>query len=205
METDAELLAAWRTGDERAGQALVQRHLDAVTRFFRNKVRDGVEDLIQRTFLSVVEARDRVRESASFRAYLFQTARNTLYNEIARRQRWSDLVQVGSISVAGLDDSPSFALAVRQELRLLASALRSIPIPFQVALELHYWERLSSSELAVALDIPVGTVKSRLRRAKELLRQRVEELADTPTAAAATISNLDAWAQALRKEKPKKT
>lgn len=64
----------------------------------------------------------------------------------------------------------------RAEQRLLVAALQRIPLDLQMAIELYYWEELSVAELATALEIPPGTVKSRLHRARELLRQEMAEL-----------------------------
>lgn len=59
---------------------------------------------------------------------------------------------------------------------MIVDALRRIPVELQIALELHYWEGLSASEFADVLDIPLGTVKTRLRRAKQRLRAELVEL-----------------------------
>ena len=78
MADDAELLEQWRAGDRKAGEALFDRHFDAVARFFRNKVDRGIDDLIQRTFLACVESRDRFRGDSSFRTYAFAVGRHVL-------------------------------------------------------------------------------------------------------------------------------
>ena len=59
--------------------------------------------------------------------------------------------------------------AQHEEQRLLLEALRRIPLDLQIAIELHYWEGMSGPDLAQVLDIPEGTVRSRLRRAREPL------------------------------------
>jgi RNA polymerase sigma factor (sigma-70 family) len=83
--TDLELLASWRDGDTKAGNALFDRYFDALFRFFRNKVQEGAEDLVQQTFLALVQSRDRFRGDSSFRTYLFTAARSKLYNYLERR------------------------------------------------------------------------------------------------------------------------
>ncbi|MFO0633263.1 MAG: sigma-70 family RNA polymerase sigma factor [Nannocystaceae bacterium] len=88
-DLDLELLEAWRGGDAKAGNALFDRYFDAVFRFFRNKVADHADDLVQQTFLALVQARDRFRGDSSFRTYLFTAARSKLFNylEATRRAR----------------------------------------------------------------------------------------------------------------------
>ncbi len=61
MDDDLELLARWRDGDRAAGNTLFKRHFQVVARFFRNKVRGGDADLIQRTFLDAMKAETNFR------------------------------------------------------------------------------------------------------------------------------------------------
>ena len=67
---DLELLQRWRDGDRAAGNELFERHFTAVCNFFRNKVSDGVDDLIQRTFVTCLEVEGGFRGESSFRSYL---------------------------------------------------------------------------------------------------------------------------------------
>jgi RNA polymerase sigma factor (sigma-70 family) len=171
MSTDADLLDAWRAGDRIAGRRLFELYAPTVTRFFRNKVDGEIDDLVQHTFLACVESRDRVRESASFRAYLLRIARNELFDHYVARQRIVARITPMNTSVIDLGASPSGIAAVAQRDQGLHGALRRLPIDLQTALELHYWEDLTTAEIAVVLDIPQGTVKTRLLRARERLRE----------------------------------
>lgn len=92
-------------------------------------------------------------------------------------------------------------MAKREEERLLLAALRRIPVDCQVVLELHYWEEMSLTMCAEVLDVPVGTVKSRLRRARARLDVELRQLAEGPVLEA-TVSRLDEWAAGLRKQLP---
>jgi RNA polymerase sigma-70 factor (ECF subfamily) len=87
MRSDAELLDAWRAGDQSAGDDLFQRHFDALYRFFSSKLSSGVEDAIQQTLLGCVEARDRFRGDGSFRSFLFAIARHQLLAAFRTRAR----------------------------------------------------------------------------------------------------------------------
>ena len=170
MVRDAELLEAWRTGDRTAGRELFSRHAGSVTRFFRNKIDGDVDDLVQRTFLACVEAKDRVRDGSSFRAYVLRIARNELFNHYAARHRQAARVDPLTTSILDLGASPSVMVAAGERDRALLAALRRLPLDLQTALELHYWEELTTGELSDVLGIPQGTVKTRLFRARELLR-----------------------------------
>lgn len=194
-----QLLAAWRDGNERAGGRLVERHYAAVERFFVHKVADeAAADLIQRTFLNLVEARERIREDANFRAYLLGIARNLLFNYFRRYRRDAERLDFARVSSADLAPSAPSLIAQNQESRLLFEALRRIPLDFQVVLELYYWENLKARELASILEIPEGTARTRIRRAKILLEREIESMATSPNLLRSTVSNLEQWAMQLR-------
>jgi RNA polymerase sigma-70 factor (ECF subfamily) len=196
--TDRELLAAWRAGDRQAGSALFERHFAELYRFFRNKVDDDVDDLIQQTLLACVRGLDGFRADASFRTWLFTIARNELYDHWRARRANAPAADVGEISVADAATSPSRAVARRREHQLLLAALRTLPLDLQVALELYYWEGIDGPELADVLAIPEGTARSRLRRGKDLLAARLGELTAAGGGGTVSVAELDAWAAEIR-------
>ncbi|MCY1057475.1 sigma-70 family RNA polymerase sigma factor [Nannocystis sp. SCPEA4] len=193
--SDEALLAAWRAGDRRAGERLFERYYEPVARFFFNKT-DAEAELIQQTFLACVEGAAKFRGEGSFRSYVFAIA----YRQLCRhyRDRKGDRLDLTEVSVAAMEPSPSQAMVEGEELRLLLAGLRRIPVDCQVALELLYWEQLTTAEMAAVLEIPEGTVKSRLRRGRALLREAIEALAKSPDLAASTLLGIDTWASALR-------
>jgi len=195
--SDFDLLDAWRAGDREAGNTLFDRYFDAMYRFFRNKVTEGAEDLVQQTFLACVQSRDHFRKDASFRTYLFTAARSKLYNYLERRGR-EGAIDWGVTSCADLGVSPSGKMAQAEQHRLLLHALRRLPVDLQVALELFYFEQVRGPELAEVLGVPEGTVRSRLRRGRDLLREQLAILAQSPADIESTMTNLDDWAAAIR-------
>ncbi|MBL4688600.1 MAG: sigma-70 family RNA polymerase sigma factor [Nannocystaceae bacterium] len=197
--TDFELLQAWRGGEEAAGRKLFARYFDSIYRFFRNKVDDAAEDLTQQTFMGLVQGRDRFRGESSFRTYLFMIARKRLYSYLRKAQRGTDPLDGEQHSVADLGLlSPSKVVANRQEQRLLLRALRTLPIEMQVALELFYWEELTVTEIGEVLETPVGTVKSRLQRARTRLDTAIAQLAESEALRQSTMDNFERWAKDLQ-------
>lgn len=134
MSSDFELLDAWKAGNTTAGDRLFRRHFEAIARFFRNKVRDDLEDLIQQTFLGCLEGRDRFRGQVPFRGYLFGVAHRVLGTYLRRKYRERDRIGLDEVSLNDLDPGPSLMLARRREHQLLLQALRELPIAQQVAL-----------------------------------------------------------------------
>ncbi len=179
MDRDFELLQRWRDGDKAAGNDLFQRHFEAIRRFFRNKAElKDAEDLIQRTFLACVEAIPRFRGDSSFRTYLFTIARRELCHYIRRKTKDAERNEpdLTVTSIMDLGISPSVAAAHLEEKAVIAEAMRRIPVDFQITLELYYWEQLKGPELAEVLGISPTTVRTRLHRAREALREMLGKL-----------------------------
>lgn len=193
---DIALLEAWRAQDDSAGRTLVARHFDSVYRFFLNKASTHAEDLVQETFLAVVESRHSVRDATAFRSYLFGVARRRLY------RYWRDHggANAEEKPVEELSDqvtSVADALARHQEQKLLLKALRRMPLQIQVLLELSYFEGLTDRELARLEDVPVGTLKSRLRKARADL-EIVMATIDGGELLESTTRNFDDWVVSIR-------
>ena len=89
------------------------------------------------------------------------------------------------------------APAAAEVQRLVLEALRGLPLDHQIALELFYWEGMSVGELATVLGVPPGTVKSRLSRARENLREEIRALPMPEVQRADTLRRLDAFAKEL--------
>lgn len=199
---DAVLFESWCRGDRRAGAQLFERHYEAIARFFHNKAHHDADDLIQRTFLRCVETHARIRKPTSFRYYLFGVARNVLLeylDEKGRRQR-REAPNFLSTSIEDVAPTPSSALARAREERLILHALRRIPLELQIILELYYWEELRARELAEVLDLPEGTIRTRIRRAKQLFEEEIARVAESPALAHSTLCDLEGWARRLRGE-----
>ena len=200
VTSDDELLEAWRTGNKRAGKQLFERHYNAVDRFFRNKVGSEAADLAQKTFLGCLESvdSDRYASHGNFRSWLFAIAYRQLckhYRSVAVDRARFD---IGAVTAHDLSPTPSSIMARSEEERLLLEGLRQIPMDMQVVLELRYWEQMTDVEIARTLAQPLGTTKSRIRRARQLLGEQLSDLASTPAQLQSTLANLEVWARKLR-------
>ena len=174
-DVDTRLLRAWSAGSHAAGAELIERHFALVHRFFHNKAGAEVEDLVQQTFMACIEARDRYRNEASFKTFLLGIARNQLLTHYAKQRR--SALDIEFTTLQELHVSPSTLIERREGERVLAEALRRVPLGAKVVLELAYWEGCDCIEIAHVLDVPLNTAYSRLRRARLALRARLEQLA----------------------------
>jgi RNA polymerase sigma factor (sigma-70 family) len=197
VQSDEELLAAWRAGDRRAGQLLWQQHSRSVQRFFQNKVPWAVAlDLAQHTIESGLRLQQPVR---SFRNYLLGIAKNKLFDYLRSEQRKKRReVDLEILVVDDIVASPEEWVCAKREKRVLLQALRRLPLPRQLVLELRYWEQMSDSEIADVLDIPVGTVKTRIAAGYEELRTVIARLVSSPERLQSTLDSLEQWAKRIR-------
>ncbi len=192
------LLLAWRAGDAQAGQDLFRRHYTGLTRFFRSKAGEHAFELTQATFLACVEGRDALRNTTSFPAYLYSIARNILFDHYRGKYRAPGTIEFSEMSCEDLSPGLAGLQAREQELELLLRAMRRIPVNAQILLELYYWEHLTAREISEILAVPEGTVRTRIRDAKQHLEAQISRLARTPELARSTVVGFDTWAGQLR-------
>lgn len=185
---DDDLLQQWRDGDAVAGQALVQRYFDEVYRFFRNKTTDGIDDLVQRTFLACIEGHQRI-QTASFRTYMFAAAWRILKRDFEHRCHQRGLHPYES-TIADVAPSLTGLLEQRREHQLLLAALQHVPLRDQVVLELSLYG-YSAKEIAVVIDEPADNIRRLTHRARERVRGVVERLETQPGILQATLQFMD--------------
>lgn len=185
-DPDAELVARWRAGDPGAFEDLVRRHEGRVYRFLLRMLGDSTEaeDVAQETFLSLHRNGHRFRGEALFSTFVYRVATNGALNRkrgLGRRNSWyrrfAEHQAVGENLPAAPPD-PEGA-AVHAELHALVQReLLRVPDALRAPLVLYDVEGLSYGEIAAALGIPAGTVKSRIHRARRLLRERLSPFVD---------------------------
>jgi RNA polymerase sigma factor (sigma-70 family) len=172
--TDADVIAC-SLDDPRQFAAVFDRHAGVVFRFLVRRVgRDTADELLGETFRIAFERRstfDRERENA--RPWLYGIATNLLakYRRTeARRLRATARLAAAFPADRSADDVAS-VLDARQLCRVVIDAITELPDGERDALLLYAWEELDYEDIAVALGIPVGTVRSRLNRARSRLRE----------------------------------
>ena len=181
MTTDQDLIGAYQRGDSSAGELLVDRYYGMVLGFFRNKSPSNAYDLTQQTFMECFLGLSRLQDATRLRSFLFGIACNLLRSHFRRLH--GDRLDFQTASAVDLDPSPSLVVAQNQTHQQRVDSLRSIPVEYQLVLELPYWEDLSSQEVADVLALPLGTVKTRLRKGRQLLAERLEAEGEVSEAA----------------------
>jgi len=133
------------------------------------------EDLVQQTFLAAQAHGDQLRDPTKVRGWLCTILRNEFLKLVRSRQRATTV----SLDALGEPPSPDHP-GDETDAEAIQLALDSLPGEFRVPVVLYYFEEMSYREIAESLDLPIGTVMSRLSRAKSRLRERLGALAPLP-------------------------
>ena len=174
-ELDADLLRSFVRGDQDAFEALFRAYQGEVFRWILRIVRDSgaAEDVLVESFWRAYRGRARFDPSRSFGAWLRRVATNAALDHLRAARRhagWS-----------ALPDDAAAATGADPELRdALAVAFRRLPPRLQVVAALALIEEQPLAEIAEALGLPIGTVKSRLFRATRALEQQLERMGIQP-------------------------
>ncbi len=183
-EDDRELIALARTGDERAYRDLLSKYERAVYNICFKMVRNHEEakDLAQEAFMKVFSMLERYDPSFAFSNWLLKITSNLCIDAMRKRRIQTQPMDEPIHSAKGEIerqypsplDSPDKVLLKKERMKLLADAIESLPPHYKVMIILRHQEDLSYEEIARVLDIPLGTVKARIHRAREMLKDLLE-------------------------------
>jgi RNA polymerase sigma-70 factor (ECF subfamily) len=182
-ETDALLVERYLRGDVEAFDELMRAHEDRVFAVCLRMLRDreAALDATQETFVTVFRKADRFAGRSAFSTWLYRVAVNTCYDQARRRRRHAAVPLPETNDPVDLSADDGFRSAeVRPE---IAAALAGLPDEFRAAVVLSDVEGLALQTVAEILEVPVGTVKSRVFRGRRLLAESLGNLmgpSDTP-------------------------
>jgi RNA polymerase sigma-70 factor (ECF subfamily) len=161
-------------------EALANEHKDAI---YRQMLRvcgnhEDAEDVLIEALLKAYCSMDQLRDSASFRAWLAQIARRVCW-QLKEHEALLPLLQLSELEEDGLDlrdkaAAPEEVIAAAQMRQLLRDAVEQLAPEYRVVYELRDIEEVSGEEVAVRLGISLTAMKSRLHRARSILRERME-------------------------------
>jgi len=189
VDPDAELIERWQAGDESAFETLIRRHERRVFGLVLRMLGDREEaaDVAQETFLSLHRHGRRFRREARFSTFVYRVAANaalnrrrTLGRKRAREQALARQQQAG-FELPTPHRDPEDATSGGEIQKRVQQALLELPPSLRMAVVLYDIEGQSYSEIAEALRIPEGTVKSRIHRARSALRGLLRPLASAQT------------------------
>lgn len=177
---DQLLVVRCQLGERAAFDDLIRRWSGALRRYALKLTDDPAlaDDLTQDVWLRALRGLGGLREAARFRPWLFGIAHRTFMDRL--RSHYAMPIDTG-IDVQAIAATEAEADGDGEELeRALADGMATLPLVEREVLALFYLKELPLIEISAALDIPVGTVKSRLFRARTLLRRRITAKGDLP-------------------------
>ncbi|WP_255989995.1 RNA polymerase sigma factor RpoE [Chitinolyticbacter albus] len=189
-EIDQELVSRAQTGDKRAFELLVAKYQRRIARLLSRLIRDPaeIEDVTQEAFIKAYRALPSFRGESAFYTWLYRIAINTAKNYLASLGRRPQLSadfedEEGDV----LDPSsqvpdyhtPESELANREIVRTVNEVVDTLPDELRTAITLREMEGLSYEEIAGVMNCPIGTVRSRIFRAREAISAKLKPLLDS--------------------------
>jgi RNA polymerase sigma-70 factor (ECF subfamily) len=190
-EIDQELVERAQRGDKRAFGMLVEKYQRKLGRLLSRLIRDPaeVEDVVQESFIKAYRALPNFRGDSAFYTWLYRIGINTAKNYLVAMGRRPQVTTEIEIEDAenfedGNElrtmDTPETELMGKQIAKTVNDTVASLPEELRTAITLREIEGLSYEEIATLMDCPIGTVRSRIFRARETIAQKLRPLLDTP-------------------------
>jgi RNA polymerase sigma-70 factor, ECF subfamily len=190
-ELDQELVERAQRGDKGAFDLLVQKYQRKLGRLLSRMIRDQaeVEDVVQEAFIKAYRALPNFRGDSAFYTWLYRIGINTAKNYLVamgRRPQVSTEIEVEDAEnfEDGQDlrtiDTPETELMTKQIAKTVNDTVAGLPEELRTAITLREIEGLSYEEIATLMGCPIGTVRSRIFRARETIAEKLRPLLDTP-------------------------
>ncbi len=189
-EVDQELVERAQKGDKRAFELLVLKYQRKLARLLSRMVRDPaeIEDITQESFIKAYRALPQFRGESAFYTWLYRIAVNTAKNYlVARGRRAPTTTEFSSEEAEGFEDAellrdiatPDAELQTKQIANAVNKAVEALPEELRTAITLREIEGMSYEEIAQMMDCPIGTVRSRIFRAREAIAEKIRPLLGT--------------------------
>jgi RNA polymerase sigma-70 factor, ECF subfamily len=184
--SDHELIERTKNGDEDAFAAIVARYRNPITNYLYRFLNDYEEavDLAQETFVRVYYAIDRYHTGFAFSTYIYRIATNLAISELRKRKRRRLFSLTGLFQGEGDEEVefqpaderplPDKSIVDSEQDRVIAKAIAALPEKYRVPIILRDIEGHTYEEIAGILDLGLGTTKSRISRARGLLKEKLK-------------------------------
>jgi len=184
--TDEELIAQFQNGDEYAFDQLVRRYKDPLINFVYRFVGDftQAEDVVQDTFYRVYKNKHYYKEVAKFSTWIYTIASNLSKTELRRRKRrkmfsiHNEAPNEKDFELPDFNPDPESAVNTKITEKIIQKAINELPPKFRQVIFLRDIQGFSYEEIASIARVPLGTVKSRVNRARLRLQDDLKFLLD---------------------------
>ena len=181
--TDEELISRFQKGDERAYVELVNRYKDRLLNFVFQFLGDieQAEDVVQDTMFRLYEKKHYYKEIAKFSTWLYTIARNLSNTELRKKKRrkttyLSQLSKERQFEIPAIQDDVDQSIQNEFINDRIQSAISNLPEHFKVVIILRDIQELSYEEISNIVEVPLGTIKSRINRARIQLQAELIDL-----------------------------
>ena len=189
-EVDRQLVERAQRGDKHAFELLVSKYQRKLSRLLSRFIKDAaeVEDVAQEAFIKAYRALPSFRGDSAFYTWLYRIGINTAKNYlVAMGRRAPTVTAFDSDEAEGLEDgdqlrdinTPESMLMSKQIANTVNDAMTQLPEELRTAIQLREIEGLSYEDIAAVMECPIGTVRSRIFRAREAIAERLRPLLDT--------------------------
>ena len=189
-EVDQQLVERAQRGDKRAFELLVEKYQRKLARLVARLVRDPgeVEDVTQEAFIKAYRALPSFRGDSAFYTWLYRIGINTAKNYlVATGRRAPTSTAIDAEEAEGIEsgeqlrdiNTPESLLLSKEIATTVNAAIESLPEELRSAIQLRELEGMSYEEIAKLMDCPIGTVRSRIFRARETIAERLKPLLDS--------------------------
>lgn len=189
-QIDQQLVERAQRGDKQAFGLLVSKYQRKLARLLSRMIRDPaeVEDVAQEAFIKAYRALPSFRGDSAFYTWLYRIGINTAKNYlVSQGRRAPTSTEIDSEEAEGYEegdllrdnDTPERLLMTKQIGETVNAAMEALPEELKTAIVLREIEGLSYDEIATVMDCPIGTVRSRIFRARESIAERLRPLLDT--------------------------
>ena len=189
-EIDQQLVERAQRGDKQAFELLVQKYQRKLARLLARFIRDPaeVEDVTQEAFIKAYRALPAFRGDSAFYTWLYRIGINTAKNYLmAMGRRAPTSTEVEAEEAEGFDEgeqlrdinTPESVLLSNEIARTVNSTIEKLPEELRTAIQLREIEGMSYEDIAKVMDCPIGTVRSRIFRAREAIAGELRPLLDT--------------------------
>lgn len=177
MLDDTQIIDIYLNGNREALNILIERYKTALYRFCYHLTsnKQEADDLFQDTWVKAVEKIRQYDNSRAFNVWLFSIAMNNYRDKYRKAKRWlSKLTDVFGENIQSEEPTAAEHVEGKEVKDLLVKCINELKDSYRIPLILYYYKEISYEDIAKILDIPLGTVKSRLNSAKKKLKEIME-------------------------------
>lgn len=187
---DEQLVTLTQSGDQQAFGLLVEKYQNRLYRVILRIIKNQslVEDLVQESFIKAYRSISNFRGDSAFYTWLYKIGLNTARNYLSDKKRHpeidgavelDDLDYLNSVSELHSNESPESELSNKQIAKSVNDSIEALPSDLKLAITLREIDGLSYEQISIIMDCPIGTIRSRIFRARNIISENLKPFLNT--------------------------